>query len=400
MSRVIAVCIPASDVVFDERVRHVVSQDRWNLDTSEGIALMQAVLRGTYPMATVLGHGVSAGGQRRTVVLDIYRDGDPGAAAVAMRFVEAVYARSAGTAYRVATRILGEGPAAELVVEKAFSEFRYAVADGLSVGAAGAAIEAAAVRLANDAIATRHAARADALTIDPVGEPALAATSLRIGSVRTALSAGALACVLSVQREALEMSVLEGLKIRQIAERMQTTPAEVTAHLRDALLAVGSGSQPSAATTLARWREAKRDWAQLPGHDRARVGLRLAVAHAWLDYQVATNSVKPETVVLVTDSERRFVATSGNAARALGRPSVLGLRIDDITATYARPLVPELWTLFDANGSMAGEYDCDRPGLLPIRTEFNGVWGRPLPDLQVGYLAPPVAVPTGPTAVL
>lgn len=392
MSRVLAVCLPASDVEFGERVRQVVSQDRWDLDSPEGLALMQAVLRGTYPTATVRSHGVSSGGRRRTVVIDVYRDGPPEAAARAVRWAEAVYDRSGTSAYRLAARILGEGGAAEWAVEQAFRDLRRSVPDDLSVEAGGAAIEAAAVRLANRARAAGHAP-SDEIASDPVAAPALAETSLRKGAVRTVLSGRALARLLSSQREALELSVLEDLKVRDIAERMQTTPSIVHAHLNDALVAVGHGEPPSAETTLARWRETQRDWAALPAHHRARREHGLAAAHAWLDYQVASRAVSPKTVVLVTDTDRRFVATSGNAAQTFGRPSVAGLRIDDVTAAYARPLVPELWTLFDANGSMNGEYDCDRPGQVPVRTEFRGVWGRPLPDLQVGYLNPPVAVP-------
>ena len=393
MSRVLAICLPASDVGFGERVKRVVAQDRWDLDSPEGLALMQAVLRGSYPKATVLSHGVAAGGQRRTVVLDVYRDGHPEAAALATSWVEAVYDRSGTSAYRIAARILGEGAAAEWAVEQAFRDLRRSVPEDLSVEAGGAAIEAAALQLANQARAAGHASPRAAMTTDTVPQSALAGASLRKGGVRQILTGRALARLLSSQREALELSVLEDLKVREIAERMQTTSAVVHGHLRDALLAVGSGDPPSAGSTLARWREAQHAWAELPAHHRARPERTLAAAHAWLDHQVASSALSPETVVLVTDGNRRFVATSGNAARTLGRPSVVGLRIDDVTAAYARPLVPELWTLFDANGSMSGEYDCDRPGQLPVRTQFHGVWGRPLPDLQVGYLDPPVEVP-------
>lgn len=397
MTSVVAVCLPASDVGFGERVRHVVSRERdqWDLDSPAGIALLQAILRETYPSATVLSHGVSAGGRRRTVVLDVYRDGRPGAAAGATNWAEAVYDRSGAIAYRVAARILGEGTAAESVVEQAFREVQTSAADDLSVEAGATAVEAAALRLANAARGREESEPGATLTIDAVATPPLAGTSLRKGGVLRALSGRAIARLFSAQREALELSVLEDLKVGEIAERMQTTPAAVHGHLRAALLAVGSGVPLSAATTLARWRDAQRSWAQLPAHHGARAERALAVAHAWLDFQVASSAVRPETVVLITDADRRFVASSGNAAQTLGRPSVVGLRIDDITAAYARPLVPELWNLFDANGGMSGEYDCDRPGQLPIRTQFRGIWGRPLPELQVGYLAPPVAVPSG-----
>ena len=396
MSRVIAVCLPASDAAFGERVRRVVAQDRGDLGSPHGSGQLQATLRESYPLATVVSQGgVWAGGLRRTVVLDVHRDGPPGAASLAVRWAGAVYDRSGAAAYRAAARILGEGVRAEHVVEQAFREVRRSAISERSVEAGGAAVEAAALRLANDVLSARDAAPIALMTTDAVARPDLAGTSLRRGSVRRAMSRDAVACLLSSQREALELGVLEDLKVAEIAERMQATAAVVHAHFRDALLAVGSGAPPSTALTLARWREAQRDWAQLSKGHPARPARALAVAHAWLDYQVASGAVGPETVVLITDADRRFVATTANAAQTLGRPSLVGLQIDDITAAYARPVVPELWTLFDANGSMYGDYDCDRPGQTPIRIAFHGIWGRPLPDLQVGYLQPPRSAPTG-----
>ena len=72
---------------------------------------------------------------------------------------------------------------------------------------------------------------------------------------------------------------------------------------------------------------------------------------------------------LVTDNSRRFVTANATAGVTLARPSMVGLQIDDITAEYGRPLVPELWDVFDTNGSMSGEYDCDRPG--QTRSDFH-----------------------------
>lgn len=400
MSRVVTVCLPTSDHGFGERVRHVVDQDRWDLDSPEGLALMQSVLRGTYPMATVLSHGVASGGRAHTTVLEVYRDGLPGAAALELRWAELVYDRSAASAYRLAARILGDGSAAESVVEQAFCDLRRSAPEGRSVEGGGAAVEAAAVRLANQALAAGRDLRPADRTTDPLPESVPVEVSLRKGAVRRVLSRDALTRLLSSQREALELSVLEDLKVKDIAERMQTTAAVVHGHLNEALTAVGSGARPTAATTLSRWRASERTWRELPPHHRERPERGIDVAHAWLDYQVASDTLSPDTVVLITDANRHFVATSGSAASTLGRPSLIGLRIDDITAAYARPLVPDLWAVFDANGSMSGVYDCDRPGQAPVRTQFLGVWGRPLPTLQVGYLDPPVAVPAEASAAL
>ncbi|GAC1663977.1 MAG: hypothetical protein NVS9B8_03660 [Candidatus Limnocylindrales bacterium] len=368
------------------------SQDRWDLGTPEGIALIEAILRQTYPMAAVVGHdGVWAGGIRRTIVLDVYRDGPPGAAERELSWLRAVYERSGVPAYRTAVELLGEGAPAERAVEQAFRELRRSVTEGVSVAAGGAAVESATRRHASRARATRDTVAAEPVTTSSAGTSALTNTSLRRGGARRSLSNDAMRSLLSAQREVLELSLLEDLKVGAIADRMQTTPSVVHRHLGDALLAVEAGVPPSTALTLAHWREAQRQWADRSADDPSRAHSSRSVAHAWLDYQVASGAITPETVVLVTDVQRRFVTASANAALALGRSSVVGLQIDDVTAEYARPLVANLWTVFDANGAMAGEYDCDRPDQTPIRMLFRAVWAQPIPDLQVGYLQPAAA---------
>jgi hypothetical protein len=79
MTRVLAVCFPPTDVSFGERVRHVVERGRWDLASPEGIALMQALLRESYPMTIVLSRDVRLeGGWRSTLVLEVHRDGPTG----------------------------------------------------------------------------------------------------------------------------------------------------------------------------------------------------------------------------------------------------------------------------------------------------------------------------------
>ncbi len=397
--RVLAVCLPTSDASFGERVRRLVAQDRWDVQSRDGVAELQSVLRQSYPMATVVSRdGVSAGGVLRTVVLNVFRDGLPGASELRVRWAAAVYDLSGAVAYRTAARILGEGSAAESVVEQAFREVRPRDPDGLSVEAGGAAVEAASLRIANDARAARDAGPGDETSVEPTTTTAPAEASLRKGTVRRKLTERALTTLPSSQRQTLELALAEDLKVSEVAERLQTTSAAVHRHLREALLAVDEGVPPTAATTLARWRQAQRSWAELPDGDPSRAARGLEVAHAWLDYQTASGSVPREVVVLVTDADRRFVTTSGNAGQMLGRPSVVGLRIDDVTAEYARPLLPDLWAVFDETGGMQGEYDCARPTGAPVRVPFRGVWGRPLPDLQVGFLQPPVPTPIALTA--
>lgn len=401
MTRVLAACNPKSDAGFAERVRRVVAQDQWDLGSPEGIALVQAVLRQSYPMAAVLSRGgMWSGGVRRTLVLDVFRDGSPEGADLAGKWTRAVYDHSGPTAYRAAARILGEGRGSEEVVEEAFRDVLRFARAGLSVEAAGLQIQADAVALATRAEAARATALTEGALVDPPAIPELATTSISRGPVRRSLRGDALSCLLSSQRAALELSVLEDLKVSAIAERMQTTPSVVHRELGDALRAVDAGERPSVAMTLGRWREAEQRWAQVPETSHGRPAQGAAVAHAWLDFQVASDAIPPRTAILVTDTSRRFVTTSANAGSMMGRPSMIGLRIDDIAADYAQPLVPELWNVFDANGSMSGDYDCDRPGQAPIRVSFIAVWGRPLPDLQVGYLQaaksePLVVTPAG-----
>lgn len=76
MTRVLPVCFPATDLQFGERVRRVVDRGLWDLASPEGIALMQALLRESYPMATVLPRDAQlGGGWLLTLVLDVHRDG-------------------------------------------------------------------------------------------------------------------------------------------------------------------------------------------------------------------------------------------------------------------------------------------------------------------------------------
>lgn len=349
---------------------------------------MEAVLRATYPLATVAEHdGFWTGQQRRAVVVEVDRDGlvrQP-----AMDRLDRLYAHSGPAAYRAAADVVGDGARAEDIVAAAFSEVRGTLQDGWSIDRVGAAVVTAARSLAQEASGTVPSATgADggaATTPSP-----WAGTSIVRRGARVALTGPAVHRLLSSQREVLELAVLEDLKVGAIAERTRTTRTQVHHQLRDGILALRSDSRPSAADTLRRWRAEEAARAKLSPEDPTRPAQTAAVAHAWLDYQIATDAIRSGTVVLITDTDRRFVATNAGAGDLMGRGSVVGLHIDEVTASYARPLVPELWGIFDANGEMHGDYDCDRPGLDPIRVPFQGVWGRPAPDLQVGLLGAPV----------
>ncbi len=270
-------------------------------------------------------------------------------------------------AYRAALGILGDAAAAEATVEEAFREVTRSADRGVTTAAGAAAVEAAAHRLATDA-----QARPDAIRSAPSGTVTPAALlSLRPGP-----------------RAAFELAVFEGLKVGAIAERMQLAPHVVTRLLNDALRSCRIAAAPSATTALGEWRETLRRWEGLPLGHPERHALSVEVAHAWLEYQVASGAVRPHELVMISDRDRRYVTVTANAATTLGRPSLVGLRIDDITAEPNRLALPQVWQTFLARGSMEGEYDCERPGTTPIRLQFRAFAGRPLPAFQVSYLVP------------
>ena len=57
---------------------------------------------------------------------------------------------------------------------------------------------------------------------------------------------------------------------------------------------------------------------------------------------MASGGVGSDTAVLVTDSSRQFIASTGNAGGMLGRPSLVGLRVDDDEARLVFNLRPVL----------------------------------------------------------
>jgi hypothetical protein len=79
MDTVVPVCFPSSDLGFGERVRAFVHSERWHLASAEGTALLQALLRESYPLASVVPHERLLVDDGHLVqVLDVFRDGvDP-----------------------------------------------------------------------------------------------------------------------------------------------------------------------------------------------------------------------------------------------------------------------------------------------------------------------------------
>lgn len=75
MNSVVPVCFPTSDTRFGEHVRSFVHRERWHLDSAEGVALLQALLRTSYPMVSVSSHEQVLSRDGHTVtVIDVFRD--------------------------------------------------------------------------------------------------------------------------------------------------------------------------------------------------------------------------------------------------------------------------------------------------------------------------------------
>ncbi len=76
MNDIVALCFPTSDADFRARVRAFLDAGSWELDSPEGVALLQALLRESFPVAAVVHrpHEVMPG-VRIPRVVEVYRDG-------------------------------------------------------------------------------------------------------------------------------------------------------------------------------------------------------------------------------------------------------------------------------------------------------------------------------------
>ena len=75
MNSVVPVCFPSSDARFGEHVRSFVHRERWQLDSPEGVALLQSLIRTSYTMVSVSSREQVLSRDGHTVtVIDVYRD--------------------------------------------------------------------------------------------------------------------------------------------------------------------------------------------------------------------------------------------------------------------------------------------------------------------------------------
>jgi len=138
MMAVRAACFPPSDRRFARSVEQVMGATNGDLASPEGIALVQATLRKSYPVA-VLHPGETA--------IEAHRDGSGPADESIASWLSAVYERHGGLVYGLAVRILGGATHAEDVVERAFLEVARTGGTALTVADAGRDVCAEACRL-------------------------------------------------------------------------------------------------------------------------------------------------------------------------------------------------------------------------------------------------------------
>lgn len=138
------------------------------------------------------------------------------------------------------------------------------------------------------------------------------------------------------------------------------------------------------ASMLGRWRSAERRLQASADDTSIRSGLILDVIHAWLAYQGASTADGPDEIVLIADTQRRYVAATENASSLFGRDPV-GLRIDDVSPQRTDEL-ESAWSAFTSNRSMDGEYDVLGAADSVVRVRFRAFADVPLPGFFASHM--------------
>jgi hypothetical protein len=160
MSPVEAICVPASDVTFGDRVRGLIRNEHWDLQSPEGIGLMQALLRGSYPNATVLpramGHPEVPAAP---LMLEVVRDGGRTGTEIAAAWLSLVRERNDADLQDLASRIVADPRDVADVVDRAFHSVAARTSPSIDAESVGPALRVAVVRFAISAMRTRSTTR-------------------------------------------------------------------------------------------------------------------------------------------------------------------------------------------------------------------------------------------------
>ena len=148
MTDVVPAFYPAGDRTFREAAQHVLEGRDWDFESDAGVALLQAVLQTSFPMATVVADRSSESGWAARTFVDFFRDGAASIAQETLAWLSAVYDLAGQPAYQMTLRLLGETRRAEAVVQEAFADL---VRDTrVPIVTAAESVYASALRLARN----------------------------------------------------------------------------------------------------------------------------------------------------------------------------------------------------------------------------------------------------------
>jgi PAS domain S-box-containing protein len=98
---------------------------------------------------------------------------------------------------------------------------------------------------------------------------------------------------------------------------------------------------------------------------------------------------RSRNAMLIADGQRHYREANDAACRLLGAPRawILRRRIDDFTPPELRDRVDEMWKIFIAEGSQAGEYELVLPDGTRRTVEYSAT-AHILPGMHLSILLP------------
>jgi len=299
-----ATTFPASDASFAAYVRQVLGARRWDLQSPEGRALLQALLRHSYPVATVIAREqlVPDGRLALATVVAVYRDGFAVSPGDAPRWMSEVFERYGSEAYGLALAVLRDPAAADAALEDALLSTVRRDWLARDRDAAGFSLLYAVRQRATGMLRHRN-------QVDPswdTGEPSTVEVAGDLPGREAGLGPGTARARHALSpdlRVVFDLSYMEGLAPDATGLRLGIDPGQVVDRLDDALkmlvtaLANELAGQPDASAgemprealpvhaALARWREAELRVARAqtggPEHNAAAEERDSARANYW-----------------------------------------------------------------------------------------------------------------------
>lgn len=146
---------------------------------------------------------------------------------------------------------------------------------------------------------------------------------------------------------------------------------------------------PTLPELLAAWRDAERRWEQIAIGDVVKERAA-AVLAAWVAYQNASLADDSEEFLLVADDDGVYRAAAGAVTRVLRYEAadLIGLRIEDITATEMQPDAARLWGQFLIDGRQDGRYRLRASDGRVVMVRFQARAHFPVPGFHLSRIWP------------